>query len=358
MSATSTMNRKHVILFVDDEVHMLASMRRLFRRESYEILTASSAAEGLDLLRDRPVSVIVSDQRMPEMGGAEFLHNSLERSPHSVRIILTGHADIEAAVQAINEGEVYRYVAKPWGDEELKGIIRAAAQRFELEESNRNLTAQLQDKNAELEAFNSLLEKRVEERTHELRVAYDENLQLTETLRLKVKELEGRDRITQHLLTVHSLQDTLDLVLRVISDTFEMDRAVIYLLGQDGLTAAAALGVSTSEIESTPAQRQAFTESVDRREPVNVTDPQDPSIPPFAVIPIVGDTDVLGLIEVDRSRRGVPLHDTDLQALASFAPQVAIALNDSQIQDDYASWQGQLDSALKRAEEVDPLNDI
>ena len=101
----------------------------------------------------------------------------------------------ELIIQAINKGQVYRYVTKPWNDGEMKMVVRAAAHRFDLQESNRQLTAELNKVNAQLDTLDSKLEQRVEERTRELRSAYEENLRLTEALELKVKELERSDRI-------------------------------------------------------------------------------------------------------------------------------------------------------------------
>jgi response regulator RpfG family c-di-GMP phosphodiesterase len=189
------MEAKHALLLVDDEENILNSLRRIFRREPFEVLTAASGMEGLELLQTHTVSVIVSDQRMPKMVGAEFLRRSIELAPHAVRIMLTGYADVEATVQAINKGQVYRYVTKPWNDGEMKMVVRAAAHRFDLQESNRQLTAELNTVNAQLDTLDSKLEQRVEERTRELRSAYEENLRLTEALELKVKELERSDRI-------------------------------------------------------------------------------------------------------------------------------------------------------------------
>ena len=100
------MEATHTVLFVDDEENILKALSRVFRREGYRLLTATSGREGLELLQANPVALIVSDQRMPEMLGAEFLRRSREVSPHTIRIMLTGHSDMEAATQAINEGEL------------------------------------------------------------------------------------------------------------------------------------------------------------------------------------------------------------------------------------------------------------
>ena len=110
-----------VILFVDDEQNILKSLQRLFITEDYDVNLANSGQEALDMIDDglNP-TVIVSDQRMPEMGGAEFLAKAKEKVPDSIRMVLTGYADITAAMDAINLGGIYRYLVKPWNDDDLK----------------------------------------------------------------------------------------------------------------------------------------------------------------------------------------------------------------------------------------------
>lgn len=183
------MTMQHTLLLVDDEENILNSLRRLFRREGYTILTATSGAEGLELLAQNEVSLIMSDQRMPQMIGAEFLAKSREIAPHCIRIMLTGYSDLEAATEAVNRGGISRYITKPWNDDEISQIVRDALRQIELERENKQLTIELQQKNKELEDFNARLEKAVRQRTRELQ--------------LKVKELEGKDRIAQHMLSVH-----------------------------------------------------------------------------------------------------------------------------------------------------------
>ncbi|MBU4228810.1 MAG: response regulator, partial [Proteobacteria bacterium] len=111
---------KGKILFVDDEENILRSLQRLFMDEEIEVFTASSGAKGLEILaRETEVGVIVSDQRMPEMTGVDFLEKSKAISPQSIRILLTGYADVNAAIDAINRGGTFRYLNKPWNDDEL-----------------------------------------------------------------------------------------------------------------------------------------------------------------------------------------------------------------------------------------------
>ncbi|MCK5404869.1 MAG: response regulator, partial [Desulfobulbaceae bacterium] len=108
---------EHTVLFVDDEKNILKALQRLFLDEEYAILTAESGKEALSLLDSGETpTVIVSDQRMPEMDGAEFLALAKERQPESIRMVLTGYADINAAVDAVNRGGIYRYIMKPWND--------------------------------------------------------------------------------------------------------------------------------------------------------------------------------------------------------------------------------------------------
>jgi response regulator RpfG family c-di-GMP phosphodiesterase len=112
------------VLCVDDEVNVLNSLKRLLRKESYKLLLASSGKEGLSLLEKEPVHLVISDQRMPEMTGTEFLQIVKQRYPEAVRIILTGYSEANTIIESINKGEIYRYLMKPWDDEELRNMIQ------------------------------------------------------------------------------------------------------------------------------------------------------------------------------------------------------------------------------------------
>lgn len=160
------------ILFVDDEKNILGSLSRVFRKEGYGIMLAESGECGLDLLRHNSVAVVVSDQRMPGMGGVEFLKRVREASPDTVRMMLTGQADMAEITGAINEGGVYRYITKPWDDEELKHIVKAAVERYSLLEENRRLQEATMKQNAELYELNQTLEAKVEEKTKKLRESF------------------------------------------------------------------------------------------------------------------------------------------------------------------------------------------
>lgn len=130
------------ILFVDDEENVLKAMRRIFRQENYTIVTAASATEALALLEIEPVHVVISDHRMPGMSGADLLRRIKSLYPRTIRIMLTGYADVDAIMGAINEGAVYKFITKPWNDEDLRLTVSLALEQFDLITENESLKKQ------------------------------------------------------------------------------------------------------------------------------------------------------------------------------------------------------------------------
>ncbi len=176
------------ILFVDDEINVLQSLKRLFLDEEYEVLIANSGQEGLDILKDNSnIGLIVSDQRMPGMTGVEFLEKAKALMPDALRILLTGYADINAVADAINRGGAYRYITKPWKDDELLQIISEAAQRYSLIRENKRLQAIVKHQNEELKNWNSQLEYFVQEQTLEIQKKNDELQGLNKSLKTSFK---------------------------------------------------------------------------------------------------------------------------------------------------------------------------
>jgi response regulator RpfG family c-di-GMP phosphodiesterase len=156
------------LLFVDDEPGILAALRRLFRPQGYNILIAEGGAQGLAILEENEVDLVISDMRMPVMDGAAFLKEVRSRWPAITRILLTGYADMTSTVNAINEGEIYRYIAKPWDDNDILTVVREALDRRRLESENRRLSELTQRQNEELKTLNASLENKVAQRTAEL----------------------------------------------------------------------------------------------------------------------------------------------------------------------------------------------
>jgi class 3 adenylate cyclase len=156
------MSQDFTILYVDDEEQNLISFKATFRRQ-YQILTATSAGAGIELLKNNPVQLIITDQRMPEMTGVEFLEKILPEYPDAIRMILTGFSDVDAIIQAINSGRVFRYITKPWDENELRMTIENARQIYQLQQKNKVLVADLQQKVQEQEKILKLFMKYVPE---------------------------------------------------------------------------------------------------------------------------------------------------------------------------------------------------
>jgi len=156
------------ILIVDDEPNILRALMRLLRKEGYHLLSAGNGEAGLECLRETSVDVVVSDFRMPGMTGLEFLMEARDIAPDAVRVILSGYMDVGLITDAVNRGEIYRFITKPWDDDELKALIRQSVQHCHLVRENRRLNEELQQTNRELLELNHRLEEKVEERTKEL----------------------------------------------------------------------------------------------------------------------------------------------------------------------------------------------
>ncbi|MEE4252940.1 MAG: response regulator [Desulfuromusa sp.] len=158
------------ILCIDDECNVLKALRRLFMDEDhYEVFVAESGVEGLDILeKESDIRMVISDYRMPEMTGVEFLRQVNEKWPETMRIVLSGYADTAAVVEAINEGQIYKFIPKPWNDEELLSTISAALDHQALQWENKKLNEELQKKNIELHEVNESLEEQVIKRTEAL----------------------------------------------------------------------------------------------------------------------------------------------------------------------------------------------
>lgn len=154
---------ERTLLLVDDEQNILSALTRLFRRDGYRVLTANGGAEGLALLAENKVGVILSDQRMPEMSGSEFLSQVTALYPDTVRIMLSGYTDLASVTDAINRGAIYKFLTKPWEDDLLRDNVRQAFEHYEMAFENERLKRELTEANARLAAANQGLERRMEE---------------------------------------------------------------------------------------------------------------------------------------------------------------------------------------------------
>ncbi|TBN45569.1 HD domain-containing phosphohydrolase [Pseudomonas sp. BGI-2] len=164
---------KPTILLVDDEESILNSLRRLLRGQPYDVLLATSGAQALEIMGKQPVDLVMSDARMPNMDGATLLAHIHQRHPDTLRILLTGYADLTMIVKAINEGQIDRYISKPWHDEELLLTLRQSLAYQHSERERLRLMQETWDRNEELKLLNATLEKHVASRTSELQQTAD-----------------------------------------------------------------------------------------------------------------------------------------------------------------------------------------
>jgi len=138
------------ILYVDDEQNNLVSFKATFRLK-YNVLTAISGEEAISLLDKHDVSVIITDQRMPGMTGVEFLESILDRHPDQMRILLTGYADMNAVIDAVNKGKIFHYLSKPWNEQELDDTIQRAHEAYEKKKEEQEMNKKLMTSNGQLE---------------------------------------------------------------------------------------------------------------------------------------------------------------------------------------------------------------
>lgn len=166
-----TMNdSKHTVLCVDDEQNILSALKRLLRKGGYNLLVASSGAEGLEILKDNDVQLVMCDQRMPGMNGTEFLARVKEEYPDIIRVILSGYTEVDAITDSINKGHVYKFFLKPWNDESLRLEIKQALDQYDLVQINKSLDKKVMEQNEELKRINENLETLVKQRTEDLEI--------------------------------------------------------------------------------------------------------------------------------------------------------------------------------------------
>lgn len=216
------------ILCVDDEANILSALRRLLRPYGWRLVTAESPLLAMELLVDDSFDLIISDMRMPEMDGAHFLEQARSLQPDAIRILLTGQADINSTIEAINRGAIYRFIGKPWDDQLFVFEVRRALERRALEIDKARLEQTAHHQNEQLRQANQSLEQRVQERTAELEQASaalsaaHERLRgdFVHSVKLLASLIEMRDRS----LTGHSRR--VAEVARKIADALGADRGM------------------------------------------------------------------------------------------------------------------------------------
>lgn len=230
---------KPKILFIDDEESVLSSMRRELRKEPYLVITKSNGQDGLDILKKEEIAVIVCDQMMPVMNGAEVLRQARIISPDTIRITLTAYTDPDSFVKTVNEGQISQLILKPWDSETLKHVLRQSVKNYYLTEKNTALELELRSKNEQLVTLNKSLEARVQERTEKLMqsrkslaTGFREVItMLSDLIELQLEELRGHGRrvseISRRMAVALGLAD--DVVWKIETAAFLHDLGMIFL---------------------------------------------------------------------------------------------------------------------------------
>jgi len=190
-------HEEKLLVFVDDEPNILKALKRVFFEDDFIIETFTKGQDAIEFAKENDVNLIISDQRMPEMVGTELLKEFRKIHPDSMRIILTGFADMDAAVDAINNGQIYQFVFKPWNDEELRSMVLRALETFDLQQENARLLSELMQKNNELNDLNAQLGQKVKERTA---LIVQKNLELGKVNRTLESSLMNSIRVFANLI--------------------------------------------------------------------------------------------------------------------------------------------------------------
>lgn len=203
------------ILCVDDERNVLRALERVFLDDDYEIVTADSGQDGMRIMQAEGATfqVVISDYRMPVMNGVEFLQGVYEQWPDTVRIVLSGYADAGAIVAAINDGHIYKFIPKPWNDEELRVTIQNCLERYFLQRKNKELLAELANANQQLES-------KVRQRTEELELR-NKALEFSQTMLGNLPV--GVVGIDENGLVAHCNTVSAVLMRQIFGDIFGVD---------------------------------------------------------------------------------------------------------------------------------------
>lgn len=215
------------LVILDDETNILSACARLFRAEAFGVFTTTDHREALRVIETQDIKVVLSDQRMPGVSGVEFLKQVKEKKPAVIRILFTGHTDIQTAEEAINKGEVYRFINKPWQDDDLRAILRDAIQRYDLTEENRRLFELTQKQNLELQAANAQLKVLIEKEkaftstvSHELRTPLT-SIKIAVDL---IAEMSGAQLSEDTLRYLDIARKGVDRLFRLVNDILTLSK--------------------------------------------------------------------------------------------------------------------------------------
>jgi len=255
LAQTSAAVATNRLLLVDDEENILRSIKRVLRRGNWQVETASDGQQALEVFRTFQPAVVISDFRMPGMNGVEFLSRVKELAPKTQRIMLTGHADQQAIEEAINRSEIFRFISKPWNDQQLVLTVTSAFEQFALAADNARLYQLTQEQNESLRDLNADLETRVSLRTHALAVAKQEWELTFDSLATPVVV------VGQDLVVRRANQAAANLSHRVLTELRQRPELHPWLFGSARPDADAVLAqaFATGQVQTTEVAHQGRT---------------------------------------------------------------------------------------------------
>lgn len=212
------------MLVLDDEVSILSALNRLFHDASFSIYTTTNYLEALDVIAKNKVKVVLSDYRMSDITGIEFLRKVKDLSPQIIRIIFTGYADVQVAQDAINKGEVYRFIDKPWDDDSLKVTIKDAMRQFDIIEDNKNLLVTVQKQNEDLKSLDLLKSEFISNVSHELRTPITAMLAVLDNINMGVAGDMSQvpEKLSQYIVIMEKNARNLKEIVDDLLDVFKL----------------------------------------------------------------------------------------------------------------------------------------
>ncbi len=214
------MDRSHTILVIDDEPDVVRSVRDLLRLD-YNVVTTTNPAEAMDRLDHGGIHVAMTDQRMPGMTGVQLLTEICNQYPQIIRLLFTGYADLKAVIDAVNQGQIYRYITKPWDADELQLIIREACSQYDLLAERKRLVEDLERTNVELKQSDELKAAFIRVAGHEFRTPV---ALLSGFSRLALQANDVSESLRQHLLQIEGAADRLRRLMNQILTMLSSER--------------------------------------------------------------------------------------------------------------------------------------
>lgn len=313
----------HTILCVDDEVDNVDSLERLFRRK-YKVLKATSGPDALKLLDTHKVTVIISDQRMPHLTGVELLAESIKQHPNAIRILLTGYTDINSVIAAINSGQIYRYVTKPWDPVDLANAVDKAVERYEIGEELVEKNKALQEALEELQSLDQAKNQFMVLVNHELKTPLTSMLSFADLLSESKLDIDQQRMLSRIKSAALRLQEMINDALEFISAETSQMRMDLKTVAAKSLFAEAMIPEAIQTMAT--GRHVGFRFDIDNQSLIcdekiirnvfrRLTHNAAKFADPETEVEVIGRAKDNGLYEISISNKGKPIDERRVQQL-------------------------------------------